>query len=99
LISAGGSAFVTAFTHGQRRRYVHLQLAHNDVYVERKILAIGEAARSYSSIELEAVRVGGAAWRFPGILQKGIEDAILFVTTRSYCGLAYAEGLIQRLTN
>jgi len=52
-----------------------------------KFWRIGEAARSYSSIELEAVRVGGAAWRFPGILQKGIEDAILFVTTRSYCGL------------
>jgi hypothetical protein len=48
-----------------------------------KFWRIGEAARSCSSIELEAVRVGGAAWRFPRTLQKGIEDAIQLKKTFS----------------
>ena len=36
--------------------FIHSSPAHNDVHVGQKILA-GEAARSCSSIELEAVRV------------------------------------------
>jgi hypothetical protein len=35
-----------------------------------KFWRIGEAARSYSSIEHKAGRVGGAAWGFPEILRK-----------------------------
>ena len=41
--------------------------AHDHVHVGWKISRSGKAARSYSPIELEAVRVGGAAWRSAGI--------------------------------